>query len=118
MNSILFKTYFIKKLKDKVNARRTLNGLELYTTGQIKNLLKYKEIGKYEIVWDRDNNIADLNQLPDEYEVSQENGRYRIRGKNSFNNDYTINLSSSEYIEFSLQELREIKLNQILPKSE
>jgi hypothetical protein len=117
MNSVLFKTYFIKKLKDKVNVRRTLNGLEIYTTGQIKNLLKYKEIGKYEIVWDKDNNILDLNQLPN-YEVTQENGKYRIRGKNSFNNDYTINLSSSEYIEFSLQELREIKLNQILSKSE
>ena len=118
MNSVLFKTYFIKKLKDKVNVRRTLNGLEIYTTGQIKNLLKYKEIGKYEIVWDRDNNITDLNQMPNDWEVSQENGRYRIRGKNSFNNDFTLNLSSSEYIEFSLQELREIKLNQILSKSE
>lgn len=118
MNSVLFKTYFIKKLKDKVNSRRKLNGLELYTTGQIKNILKYKEIGKYEIVWTRDNNIADLNKLPDDYEVTQENGRYRIRGINSFNNDYTLNLSSSEFIEFSLQELREIKLNQILSKSE
>lgn len=111
-------SYFVKKLKDKINTRRKLNGLEVYKTGQIKNLLKYKEIGKYEIVWDRDNNIADLNQMPNEWEVSQENGRYRIRGKNSFNNDFTLNLSSSEYIEFSLQELREIKLNQILYKSE
>lgn len=111
-------SYFVKKLKDKVNARRKLNGLELYTTGQIKKLLEYKQIGKYEIVWDRDNNIADLNQLPDNYEVTQENGRYRIKGKNTFNNDYMISLSSSEYIDFSLQELREIKLNQILPKSE
>ena len=111
-------SYFVKKLKDKINTRRKLNGLELYTTGQIKGLLKYKEIGKYEIVWTRDNNIADLNKLPDDYEVTQENGKYRIRGKNSFNNDYTLNFSSSEYIEFSLQELREIKLNQILPKSE
>jgi hypothetical protein len=118
MSSVLFKTYFIKKLKDKVNSRRKLNGLELYTTGQIKNILKYKDIGKYEIVWTRDNNIADLNKLPDDYEVTQENGKYRIRGKNSFNNDYILNLSSSEFIEFSLQELREIKLNQILFKSE
>jgi hypothetical protein len=42
--------YFVKKLKDKVNARRKLNGLELYTTDQIKKILGYKEIGKYEIV--------------------------------------------------------------------
>ena len=118
MNSPLFKTYFIKKLKDKINARRKINGLELYTTDQIKKLLEYKEIGKYEIVWTRDNNIADLNQLPNDYKVTQENGRYRIKLTNSFNNDYTISLSSSEFIEFSLQELREIKLNQILPKSE
>lgn len=111
-------SYFVKKLKDKVNARRKLNGLELYTTGQIKKLLEYKQIGKYEIVWDRNNNILDLNQMPNEWEVSQENGRYRIKGKNTFNNDYMISLSSSEYIDFSLQELREIKLNQILPKSE
>jgi hypothetical protein len=110
--------YFVKKLKDKVNARRELNGLELYTTEQIKKILEYKEIGKYEIVWDRNNNILDLNQMPNECEVTQENGRYRIKGKNSFNNDYTISLSSSEYIDFSLQELREIKLNKILPKSE
>ena len=110
--------YFVKKLKDKVNARRKINGLELYTTEQVKKFLKYKEIGKYEIVWTRDNNIADLNQLPNDYKVTQENGRYTIKGKNSFNNDYTISLSSSEYIEFSLQELREIKLNQILSKSE
>lgn len=111
-------SYFVKKLKDKVNTRRKLNGLGLYTTGQIKDLLKYKQIGKYEIVWDRYDNVLDLNQLPDDYKVTQENGRYRIVGKNSFNNDYTISLSSSEYIDFSLQELREIKLNQILPKSE
>jgi hypothetical protein len=111
-------SYFVKKLKDKVNARRKLNGLELYTTGQIKKILEYKQIGKYEIVWDRNNNILDLNQMPNEWEVSQENGRYRIKGKNTFNNDYMISLSSSEYIDFSLQELREIKLNQILPKSE
>jgi len=110
--------YFVKKLKDKVNARRKLNGLELYTTDQIKKILGYKEIGKYEIVWDRNNNILDLNQMSNECEVTQENGRYRIKGKNSFNNDYTISLSSSEYIDFSLQELREIKLNKILPKSE
>ena len=110
--------YFVKKLKDKVNARRELNGLELYTTEQIKKILEYKEIGKYEIVWDRNNNILDLNQMPNECKVTQENGRYRIKGKNSFNNDYTISLSSSEYIDFSLQELREIKLNKILPKSE
>jgi hypothetical protein len=110
--------YFVKKLKDKVNARRELNGLELYTTDQIKKILEYKEIGKYEIVWDRNNNILDLNQMPNECKVTQENGRYRIVGKNSFNNDYTISLSSSEYIDFSLQELREIKLNNILPKSE
>lgn len=110
--------YFVKKLKDKVNARRKLNGLELYTTDQIKKILEYKEIGKYEIVWDRNNNILDLNQMSNECEVTQENGRYRIVGKNSFNNDYTISLSSSEYIDFSLQELREIKLNKILPKSE
>jgi hypothetical protein len=111
-------SYFIKKLKDKVNSRRKLNGLELYTTDQIKKILEYKEIGKYEIVWDRNNNVLDLNQLPNDWPVIQENGRYVIKGKNSFNNDYTINLSSSEYIEFSLQELREIKLNKILPKSE
>jgi hypothetical protein len=111
-------SYFVKKLKDKVNARRKLNGLELYTTGQIKKILEYKKIGKYEIVWDRNNNILDLNQMPNEWEVSQENGRYRIKGVNTFNNDYMISLSSSEYIDFSLQELREIKLNQILPKSE
>lgn len=111
-------SYFVKKLKDKVNARRKLNGLELYTIDQIKKILEYKEIGKYEIVWDRNNNILDLNQMPNECKVTQENGRYRIKGKNSFNNDYTINLSSSEYIDFSLQELREIKLNKILPKSE
>jgi restriction endonuclease S subunit len=117
MNSLLCNPYFVKKLKDKVNNRRKLDGLELYTTGQIKNILKYKEIGKYEIVWTRDNKIADLNQLPDEYNVTQENGRYRIRDKNSFNNDFILNLSSSEYIEFSLQELREIKLNRILSKS-
>ena len=94
-------SYFVKKLKDKVNARRKINGLELYTTEQVKN-----------------NNILDLNQMPNDWKVTQENGRYRIKGKNSFNNDFTLNLSSSEYIEFSLQELREIKLNQILPKSE
>ena len=111
-------SYFVKKLKDKVNARRKINGLELYTTEQVKKFLKYKEIGKYEIVWDRNNNILDLNQMPNDWKVTQENGRYRIKGKNSFNNDYTISLSSSEYIDFSLQELREIKLNQILPKSE
>lgn len=111
-------SYFVKKLKDKVNARRELNGLELYTTSQVKKLLEYKEIGKYNIVWTRDNNIADLNRLPNDYKVTQENGRYVIKGKNSFNNDYSLKLSSSEYIEFSLQELREIKLNQILPKSE
>ena len=46
----------------------------------------------------------------------QENGRYTIKGKNSFNNDYTISLSSSEYIDFSLQELREIKLNNLINK--
>lgn len=118
MNSILFKPYFIKKLKDKLNTRRDINGLELYTTSQVKNFLKYKEIGKYEIVWTKDNNVADLNQLPDSYEVSQEFGGYRIKSKNSFNNDYFLNLASSEFIEFSLQELREIKLNQILSKSE
>jgi len=111
-------SYFVKKLKDKVNSRRELNGLELYTTEQVKKLLEYKEIGKYEIVWDRHNNILDLNQMPNDYKVTQENGRYRVEGKNSFGNDYMISLSSSEYIEFSLQELREIKLNQILPKSE
>lgn len=111
-------SYFTKKLKDKLNSRRKLNGLELYTTDQIKKILEYKEIGKYEIVWDRNNNVLDLNQLPNDWPVIQENGRYVIKGKNSFNNDYTINLSSSEYIEFSLQELREIKLNKILPKSE
>lgn len=111
-------SYFIKKLKDKVNSRRKLNGLEPYTTDQIKKILEYKEIGKYEIVWDRNNNVLDLNQLSIDWSVIQENGRYVIKGKNSFNNDYTINLSSSEYIEFSLQELREIKLNKILPKSE
>ena len=81
MSSVLFKTYFIKKLKDKVNSRRKLNGLELYTTGQIKNILKYKEIGKYEIIWDRNNNILDLNQMPNDWKVTQENGRYRIKGK-------------------------------------
>lgn len=111
-------SYFVKKLKDKVNARRELNGLELYTTSQVKKLLEYKEIGKYNIVWTRDNNIADLNRLPNDYKVAQENGRYVIKGKNSFNNDYILKLSSSEFIDFSLQELREIKLNQILPKSE
>lgn len=111
-------SYFVKKLKDKINARRKINGLELYTTSQVKKMLDYKEIGKYEIVWDRNNNILDLNQLPNDYKVIQESGRYVVKGKNSFNNDFTLNLSSSEYIEFSLQELREIKLNQILPKSE
>lgn len=114
MDSVLFKTYFIKKLKDKVNVRRKLNGLELYTTGQIKNILKYKEIGKYEIVWDRVHKITDLNMMPDDWKVNQEFGGYRITGKNSFNNYFTLNLSSSEFIEFSLQDLREIKLNQIL----
>ena len=111
-------SYFVKKLKGKVNARRKLNGLELYTTDQIKKLLEYKQIGKYEIVWDRNNNILKLALLDPDCVVTQENGRYRIKSKNTFNNDYTINLSSSEYIDFSLQELREIKLNQILPKSE
>ena len=110
--------YFVKKLKDKVNARRKLNGLELYTTDQIKKLLEYKEIGKYEIVWDYNNNILKLATIDPDCRVTQENGRYRIESKNSFNNDYTISLSSSEYIDFSLQELREIKLNNILPKSE
>jgi hypothetical protein len=109
--------YFVKKLKDKVNARRKLNGLELYTTDQIKKLLEYKEIGKYEI-WDYNNNILNLATIDPDCRVTQENGRYRIESKNSFNNDYTISLSSSEYIDFSLQELREIKLNNILPKSE
>ncbi len=111
-------SFFVKKLKDKVNTRRKLNGLELYTTEQVKKFLEYNnEIGKYQIVWDRNNNILDLKQLSSEYKVVQENGRYTIKGKNSFNNDYIISLSSSEYIDFSLQELREIKLNQILSKS-
>lgn len=43
-------SYFRKKLKDKLNTRRKLNGLELYTNAQISKILADKNPGKYEIV--------------------------------------------------------------------
>ena len=36
-------SYFVKKLKDKLNTRRKLNGLELYTNEQVSNMLQTKK---------------------------------------------------------------------------
>ncbi len=104
-------SYFVKKLKDKLNTRRKLNGLELYTNKQVSNMLQTKKIGKYEIVWDRNNNFIKLNLLDPDCIVTVDLGRYNIQ---SATRGSSISLSSSEYIEFSLQEMREFRLNKLL----
>jgi hypothetical protein len=106
--------YFINKLKEKVNTRRELDGLPLYDDRFIKNILKYKEVGRYEIIWSRDNDMIDLVLINNKIEVEQFNGRYKLNIKNTFNNNVKLTLFSSEYIEFSLEELREFNLNRIL----
>lgn len=102
-------SYFVKKLKDKLNTRRKLNGLELYTNKQVSNMLQTKKIGKYEIVWDRNNNFIKLSLFDPDCIVAINSGRYIIQ-----NRGYNKSLSSSEYIEFSLQEMREFRLNKLL----
>lgn len=104
-------SYFRKKLKDKLNTRRKLNGLELYTNAQISKILADKNPGKYEIVWDYNNNFIKLSLLDSDCSVTVDSGRYTLQSNNS---SRSITLSSSEYIEFSLLELREYRLEKLL----
>lgn len=100
--------YFVSKLKDKLNIRRELHGLELYTDDDIIKFLDVRETGKYQIVWNRDVSFKNLIKIDDDSSVSIYSGRYHINSKNT-----TKNLSSSEYIDFSLKEMREFRLNRL-----
>ena len=101
--------YVEHKLKIKLNAHLSLSGLD--TNIDISSLVeKVKELGNYRITW-KQNVPTDIEMYLSSNKVKVESGKYFI-----FSEDGTFKhqLYSSEYIEFTLKEMREYKLNKIL----
>jgi hypothetical protein len=101
--------YVEHKLKIKLNSHLSLSGLD--TNIDISSLVeKVKELGNYRITW-KQNVPTDIEMYLSSNKVKVESGKYFI-----FSEDGTFKhqLYSSEYIEFTLKEMREYKLNKIL----
>jgi len=101
--------YFEHKLKLKVTTHLRLAGLD--TNVDISPLVeKVKELGDYKIIW-KQNVPTDIEMLNFPHRVEVESGKYFIFLEDG---SYKQQLYSSEFIEFSLKEMREYKLNKIL----
>jgi hypothetical protein len=101
--------YVEHKLKIKVNTHLSLAGLD--TNIDISSLVeKVKELGDYRITWEQ-NVPIDIEMYLSSNKVKVQSGKYFI-----FSEDGTFKhqLYSSEFIEFTLKEMREYKLNKIL----
>ena len=73
-------------------------------------LEKVKELGNYRITW-KQNLPTDIEMYLSSHKVIVESGKYHIFSENG---TFKHQLFSSEFIEFTLKEMREYKLNKIL----
>jgi hypothetical protein len=105
----MFNKYVENKLKLKIKTHLKLAGLD--TNIDISKLVeKVKELGDYKITWVK-NIPTDIVMYDKPHQVRVESGRYFI-----FSEDGTFKhqLYSSEFIDFTIKEMREYKLNKIL----
>ena len=101
--------YIEYKLRLKVTTHLRLAGLDINV--DISTLIeKVKELGDYKITW-KENIPTDIEILDFPHKVEVESGKYFIFNESG---SFRQQLYSSEFIEFSLKEMREYKLNKIL----
>ena len=110
MNKDLYN--FVKsKLEPKIKLHLKMNGKS--DKVDLSYLIeKVVELGQYEIIWNYDlDKVIGIKQIYGFCNVELHiNGRYMVVDKNGSSKL----LYSSEFIEFSLKEFREYKLNKIL----
>ncbi len=102
--------YVENKLKKKVNTHLSLAGLDTKDIDITKLVEKVKELGNYRITW-KNNIPTDIVMYELPHEVKVESGKYYIFSKDG---SFKHQLFSSEFIDFSLKEMREYKLNKLL----
>ena len=101
--------YVEHKLKLKIKTHLSLAGLD--TNIDIKLLVeKVKDFGDYKITWVQ-NVPTDIVMYDKPHKIRVESGKYFILNEDG---SFIHQLYSSEFIEFTLKEMREYKLNKIL----
>jgi hypothetical protein len=105
--------YVENKLKVKIKTHLKLAGFD--TNIDISKLVeKVKELGDYKIIW-KENLPVDIVKFDFPHRVEVESGKYLIFNTgNRFNKQFEQKLYSSEFIDFTIKEMREYKLNKIL----
>ena len=101
--------YVEHKLNHKVKNHLSLAGINKLF--DIKPLVeKVKEFGDYRITWVQ-NVPTDIVMYDKPHKIRVESGKYFILNEDG---SFIHQLYSSEFIEFTLKEMREYKLNKIL----
>jgi hypothetical protein len=101
--------YVEYKLRLKVTTHLRLAGLD--TNVDISSLVeKVKEMGDYKISWQENIPVA-INMFDFPHKVEVDFGKYFILNEDG---SFKQQLYSSEFIDFSLKEMREYRLSKIL----
>ena len=102
--------YVEHKLNIKVKTHLSLAGFSTKDINITDLVEKVKELGNYRITW-KQNLPTDIEMYLSSHKVIVESGKYHIFSENG---TFKHQLFSSEFIEFTLKEMREYKLNKIL----
>lgn len=108
--------YIEHKLRLKIEARLSLHDdsfaiwlLSKNYLDELVNKVKLGGLGAYKIIWENDL-PNDITIIDPSYQIEVFSGKYYVLN----NGQYVMQLYSSEFIEFSLRELRDYRLRKIL----
>jgi hypothetical protein len=97
------------KILEKITHRYNLNGLEP-SERVISMCNSINKTGYYRIDW-KDNIVTNIEKLEDYHSYTISNGYYFLH---NFRTQSTLRLSSSEFIEITMDEIRDNKINNLL----